>query len=224
MKRRLLTILLAILFFMVLEGSTTLHNGMLYVVGNIFPERNGVKTSARELAFLSVITDLTKENEKLRAEISLRRTTPTIPAHIIFGGGYLFTDTLIVDKGTEDGVLPTDWVIANDTTIGYIGSNNARESIVILFSRFKEPVIVRLGEKKDVVLEGEGVGGGEIRIELPQGFGILVGDPVWLAKKNNYLIGLISAVDVQKGRLINYAYIRNPFSLRSLNNVTIMRP
>ena len=166
-----------------------------------------------QLALLTRIADLTREH-----------TAKTILTKVILGGGFLFSDTLVVRAGTDEGVLPGDLAIAYGTVIGRVDTTSSHESSIVPFSRFAEKITIRLGQKKDITLEGEGIGGGEIRIELLRGLGIATGNSAWWGERSEYLVGLISHVDTQEGRSMDHAYITNPFSLKSLSEITLVRP
>ncbi len=162
--------------------------------------------------------------QALLSKISeLEKETPLSVARVTFGGGFLFSDTLLIDKGSSDGIEPGNYAVAKGIILGRIENIGPHTATIVPFSRFKEKIVVRIGSGKDTVLEGEGIGGGEIRIEIPQGYAVAAGESVWWAQRSSHLVGIIASVDIKEGRAINYALVRNPFALRSLTDVSIVR-
>ena len=213
MRNRFLAAAIIVALFIVFEKSASVQRLAMRAVGIAFPERRAAEESMRSLALLAKIADLEKE----------KKPSPSITAKVIFGGGFLFSDTLVANKGSEDGVTIGDYATAYDIVIGRVENTTARQSTIIPFSRFGEKVVIRLGAEKDIVLEGEGIGAGEIRIELPKDARVVPGDSVWWGEQNDYLVGLVNAIDTKEGRALAYAYIRNPFSLHALADIIIIR-
>ncbi len=210
MKKRIFAGIAALAFFLVLDGSSTLHIWITQAVNAALPDRRATEENLQIQALAAKISELEKD-------------LPSSAARITFGGGFLFSDTLIIDKGSLDGIGPDSYASAKGIILGRIDNIGPHTATIVPFSRFKEKTVVRMGSQKDVVLLGEGIGGGEIRIEIPQGFAITVGESAWWGGGSSHLLGIIASVDTKEGRAINYAFIRNPFPQRSFTEVSIVR-
>ena len=210
MKKRIFAGIAALAFFLVLDGSSTLHIWITQAVNMVLPDRRAAKENLQIQALVSKISELEKG-------------APSSIARVVLGGGFLFSDVLVIDKGGDDGIGPDDYAAAKGIILGRIENIGPHTATIVPFSRFKEKTVVRIGLQKDAVLLGEGIGGGEIKIEIPQGFAITAGESAWWGSGSSHLLGIIASVDIKEGRAINYAFIRNPFPQRSLTEVSIVR-
>src|SRR3989344_4870734 len=96
---------------------------------------------------------------------------------IIFGGGYIFSDVFYINKGSEDGFKKGDLVVYNSSVaIGKLDEIFPKNSKVVPFSKFGAKTSLRVGERKSILFEGVGNGGGRISADFPNSLAITAGD------------------------------------------------
>lgn len=142
---------------------------------------------------------------------------------IIFGGGYIFSDFLYLNKGIVDGVEKDDLIIYDQIVIGKIEEIFPKFSKVVPFSKFSKKTPLRTGEQKSILFEGVGNGAGEINADFPNNLSINIGEGVYLAHNPNYLVGIIDDTYKKEGRNFQKVSIRIPISLNSITDVDIIK-
>lgn len=161
-----------------------------------------------------------KENKELRAllgEPGERR----VVAGVIGRPSTLPYDVVVIDKGSVDGVVPGAPV--------YIGENRVIGSIQKVFS---DSAVVELvttpGFSASVFVVGPdiyttavGIGGGQLRIGVPQGIVLTEGDPVILPSVKSGVYGTISYVESLPTRPEQYGYVSTDIPLQSLRLVAV---
>ena len=148
----------------------------------------------------------------------------TISANIIFGGGYIFSDSIFLDKGAEDGVRVGDLVVFESSfAIASIEEVYNKHSKAALFSRFGAKTPFRSGVEKNILFDAEGRGGEEMFSLLPKGSGIDVGNGVYLGQNSKFIVGIVEEVGKKEGRDFEEIKILLPFSLRSIVDVEIIK-
>lgn len=150
--------------------------------------------------------------------------SPSAKPQIIFGGGYLFSDVLYLNRGNENNVQSGDLVLYDSKIlIGKIDEVFLSHSKVIPFFKFGEKNAFRAGPQKSILFEGLGNGAGEIRADFPSSIKISAGDGVYLAENPNYLVGIVENSEKKEGRDFQKVYIRIPISLKSITDVDIIK-
>ena len=211
-SKRFVAFLILVFLFLFFEGAITL-------LFKFFPKRNERDTS-RELTLLyKKINDL--ESELKEKE---RNLNEEISANIVFGGGYIFSDSVFLDKGIENGVENDDLIVYKSAiAIAYVEEIFPRYSKAIPFSRFGRVMSLRSGENKEILFEGTGMGGREISAILPKGSGIKSGDSVYLAEDPRFLVGIVGSAEKKESRDFEEIKIIIPFSLRSIVEASIFK-
>jgi cell shape-determining protein MreC len=217
-SKRIVAFFLAVFLFFVLEGVVSLDEIFFKFFFRIFPERHERSTTQETAMLYQKIGDLEKkifEKETLEKSIS---------ANIIFGGGYLFANSIILDKGFSDGVEKGDFVIYQSSiVVAKIEEVFSGYSKAAPFSRFGEKIILRSGPGKNVVFEAKGKGGKEISASLPKGSRVNVGDVAYLAGNPRFLVGIVDMAEKKESRDFEELSIMLPFSLRSLERLDIFK-
>lgn len=143
---------------------------------------------------------------------------------VIFGGGYLFSDVLYLNRGSEDGAEVGDLIIyGQNIAIGKVGEVFGKFSKIIPLSKFGEKNSFRLGEEKRVLFEGVGAGGGKISADFPNSVFLNAGEEVYFAQNPKYLAGIVEEVDKKQGRDFKMISIRIPVSLNSITDVALIK-
>jgi|SRR3989344_2811676 len=143
---------------------------------------------------------------------------------IIFGGGYIFSDVLYLNRGSDDSVYVGDLIVyGKNIAIGNVVEVFSKFSKIAPFSKFGEKTALRAGTQKNILFEGTGKGGGSIEVDFPNTLAINTGEGVYFAQNPAYLAGIIEDSDKKEGRDFQKISIRIPISLNSITDVFIIK-
>jgi cell shape-determining protein MreC len=135
-----------------------------------------------------------EENDELRALLGTARET-RIAAGVIGRPPYTPYDTLILDRGSDSGIQEYAPVfLGSGLAIGYVHSTTERSALVTLFSSSGVETSVYIFGP-DIFARAHGIGGGAIRIDVPQGIALAKGDLVVLPSLDSGVLGTIDAVE-----------------------------
>lgn len=134
------------------------------------------------------------ENSELRALLGVSNEERII-AGVTARPPYLPYDSLLIDRGVNDGVREGAIVYhAEDHAIGFISKAYAESALVTLFSTSGiEATAYIIGP--DIYTTAYGEGGGVIRISVPQGILLSEGDTVIIPSLEMGIIGVISEIE-----------------------------
>jgi cell shape-determining protein MreC len=133
-------------------------------------------------------------------------------------------DTLIVDIGTDAGVVVGDKVSADGNIfIGRVSEVYANSSKVILYSSPDEKVLVLVGSN-NVLKEAVGIGGGNFKIELPREIDIKEGDDVVIPSISPNIFGIVEKVEYKEADSFQTVLFKSPINVLELKWVEILIP
>jgi cell shape-determining protein MreC len=161
-----------------------------------------------------------KENEELRALIGVT-DSPSVTASIIARPPYSPYDTVIVDRGSRDGIVSGAPVYYGaGKALGYVRSVYERYALVTLFSSPNvESSVYVFGPNIFTTAYGEG--GGVIRLSIPQGISISEGDIVVLPSLTRGVLGTVSSVQSIPTEPEQHAYVLLESSMQSIRTVRV---
>ena len=168
---------------------------------------------------------LQEENRMLNEMIGLSDDQERIAGRVIAQPDQLPYDVLQIDIGARDGVQNNVPVyVGVDQIIGYVTHVADRYSFVsMVTSPGQRATAYILGP--DVYATTEGVGGGVLRVRVPQGVPIAVDDPVVLPAVDSGIYGVISHIETTPTQPDQYGYVPLATSLQSLRYVSVgVRP
>ncbi|HEU4677518.1 MAG TPA: rod shape-determining protein MreC [Candidatus Paceibacterota bacterium] len=170
----------------------------------------------RNAAF-SFVTD---ENRELRA-LFASSSSPRILAGVISRPPLTPYDTLIIDRGAEDGVIEDAPVyFGNDRAVGYVRTVFSGSALVSLFSSpGAESTVYVFGPNIFTTAEGEG--GGVIHLSVPQGIEVKAGDVVVLPSLDGGVLGLVDHVTAEPTEPEQDAYVLYDVPLQSVRLVAV---
>lgn len=163
---------------------------------------------------------LAKENEELRQLLG-DTGDERVLAGVIGRPNALPYDMLMLDRGSEAGIVPGAPVYIGDrTVIGYVQSVAPRTALVTLITtpEFTSTVYV-LGP--DVFATAVGVGGGQLRVGVPQGIAVAEGDLVILPSITSGVYGSVSYVESLPTEPEQYAFVSPKTAIGSLRLVSV---
>ncbi len=163
-----------------------------------------------------------QENEELRALLG-GTSEERILASIIGRPNALPYDVLVIDRGSNDGIaLDAPVFIADNRVIGIVSKVFAKSAIIELVTtpNLVSSVFV-VGP--DIFTNAVGMGGGQLRIGVPQGIALTIGDAVILPAVQSGVFGSINHIESLPTRPEQYAYVSTDIPLQSLRFVSVAR-
>ena len=178
------------------------------------------QTIASQKGIDATLAYVTLENEELRALMGGASTT-RIVAGVIGRPPYTPYDTIVIDRGSDDGiVLHAPVFHAGGKAVGYIQSVFEHSSYIALFSSpHVEATVYIFGP--DIFTTAYGEGGGIVRLSVPQGIVLEKGMPVVLPSLDSGVLGTISEIQSIKTEPEQHAYVTLSAPLQSMRLVSV---
>jgi cell shape-determining protein MreC len=170
----------------------------------------------------STIKKLQIENDEFRKQLGAVPQERLL-ARVVARPNQLPYDMLMLDRGTEHGVVVNAPVfVGKDQVIGFISSVEAQTSLVTLLSTpgFTASAYV-FGPNIYTVTEG--MGGGILRVRVPQGILLQPHNIVVLPAIDSGVYGEVAYVEAAPSQPEQYGYVRTSVPLQSLYYVSIGR-
>ena len=164
---------------------------------------------------------LSKENEQLRSLLSDTQQEKIL-AGVIGRPNQLPYDVLVLDKGYADGIVEGAPVFIGGSVVGIIQKTFITSSVVVLITSpdFVTSVFI-VGP--DIYTNAVGLGGGQLRVGVPQGIEINEGDLVILPAVSSGVYGTINAIESVASRPEQYGYVSPEIALSSIRLVGVGR-
>jgi cell shape-determining protein MreC len=163
---------------------------------------------------------LLKENKELRSLLG-DEAESRILAGVVARPVALPYDSLMIDKGTRQGVHEGAPVfIGDNTVIGIVKNATFDTSLVELATTdgFSTTVYI-VGP--DIYTNAVGIGGGQMRVGVPQGISLSEGDLVMFPSVASGIYGAISVVQSEPSRPEQYGYVSPDIPLSSIRFVSV---
>lgn len=168
----------------------------------------------------ATVAYLTAENTELR-ELGKASSSPRIIAGVIARPPYTPYDSIIIDQGSDDGIVQYAPVYqGSSTAMGYVREVFDDSSLVVLFSSpGVESTVFVFGPNLFTTAYGEG--GGIIRLSIPQGIVVEKGDVVVLPSLDTGVLGSIHDLVSNPTEPEQRAFVSPEVSLQSLRLVSV---
>jgi cell shape-determining protein MreC len=163
---------------------------------------------------------LSKENDELRALLGDQETDRVL-AGVVHRPTELPYDVFVIDKGSDDGIAEGAAVyLGPHHVIGVVDRVYKKGSTVMLASApgFSSSVFIA---GPNVYAEAHGIGGGVIRIGVPQGIPLSVGNLVLLPGVSSGVYGSIVEVRSSPTQPEQEVFVTSSASLSSIRFVTV---
>lgn len=145
-----------------------------------------------------------------------------VMARVLVGPGRSAYDTLVVDAGSEQGILIGDRVVyAGAGVIGSIVEVYPTSSKVSLFSSPDRETMVIMG-KETIPTTAHGRGMGNFESKIPQGSIVAVGDNV-LIPGENMILGIVGSIEGKPSEPFMHVLFRLPFNLSTIRSVEVIK-
>jgi cell shape-determining protein MreC len=193
-----------------------------------FRDRNALLNELNEYKYAEsaksgdalTIARLIDENEELRSLLNAK-ASPRIAAGVIGRPSALPYDVLLLDQGSAQGVVEGAPVfIGKDIVIGFIKKvfNNTSLVVLVTSPSFVSTVYVA---GPNIYTTAVGVGGGQLKIGVPQGIALEIGNTVILPGIDSGVYGTVTHVQSVPSEPEQYAYVSTDVPLRSLHLVSV---
>jgi len=186
-------------------------------INRVSAERDAIARERDELAHrLSTLESSIPDLNELR-EIRGDRTDDRLYAGVLVTPNVSPYDSLVIDKGSYDGVVLGAVVYRNNTTpIGIIAKTDISTSVVSLFSTPGAQVDVYV-RGPNVHAKATGVGAGALEVLLPHGVRVHEGNAVLLPNLRGEQIGTVAHITddpAEPGAVASIIDVFTPTSLR----------
>lgn len=135
------------------------------------------------------------ENDRLHQELNLKPEGNFIGAKVIAKPPQIPLDSLLVDKGTEDGLSEGDVALASKRVligkVVKVFKNRATIALSSFSSATSNGYVERTGEPLDI----KGLGGGSIQAKVPIDFDIALQDKIMLEGSRSYAIAVVNIIE-----------------------------
>lgn len=170
----------------------------------------------------NTLTKLKTENEQFRL---LCEAVPDerVIARVVGRPPKLPYDVVMLDRGQAHGVVEESPVfVGSDQIIGYVSRVYERTSLVTLVSTAQfESMAYIIGP--NIYTYARGVGGGMLRVVVPQGIPLSVGDTVILPAIDSGVYGTIAYIETSPTQPEQYGYVPMANNLQSVQYVSVGR-
>ncbi len=168
----------------------------------------------------NTITKLQTENEQFRLLCEAVPEERTV-ARVVGRPPQLPYDVVMLDRGSIHGLREAAPVfVGSDQVIGYVSRVYEKTSLVTLVSTADfESMAYIIGP--NIYTYARGVGGGMVRVVVPQGIPLAVGDTVILPAIDSGVYGTIAYIETSPTQPEQYGYVPMQQNLQSLQYVSV---
>lgn len=169
---------------------------------------------------------LYSQNIELKKMLGRPQTSSQVLAAVLLRPPGIPYDTLLIDTGTDSGVVVGDLVFAAGTVaIGEVSDVYAHTSRVSLFSApgrtYEAEVTLQAVPGSALPVSLQGQGSGSFAGQVPAGSVAAVGDEVTIPSLNNEVLGGITHIDAPSGSSFETLYVQLPVNIFSLLYVQV---
>ncbi len=165
-------------------------------------------------------TQVFEENKELRLLLNAS-SSPRSISGVLSRPPYSPYDTLVIDKGSEDGIVQNAPVYyGKGRALGYVRTVYPHSSLVTLFSSpGVETTVYVYGPNIFTTAYGEG--GGVIHLSIPQGITIREGDVVILPSLDTGALGVVNTIQSIPAEPEQHAYLTFDVPIQSIRLVSV---
>lgn len=159
---------------------------------------------------------------ELEGKLGRAGSDDRVTARVLVGPGRSAYDTLIIDAGSEQGILVGDKVVyAGAGVIGVTVEVYPTSSKVSLFSSPDKETAVAIG-KEAIPAIARGGGMGNFESKIPQGSAVAVGDNV-LIPGENMILGIVGSIEGKASEPFMQVLFRLPFNTAAIRSVEVIK-
>jgi rod shape-determining protein MreC len=164
------------------------------------------------------------ENASLRAMLDYPKMTSTaIVARVIVKPSQNIYDRIMIDRGTSDGVVIGDRVIAGENgliaTIDQVTDSTAQGTLISGSFWKGDAVIARLG----ITVPVDGKGSGNFELHVPRDMDVRDGDVMTLPGSPDFVFGVIKSIQFDERDPYQTVLARTPVNVQELKFVRVVK-
>jgi cell shape-determining protein MreC len=167
---------------------------------------------------------LEDENASLRIILNYPKIASTsITARVIAKPSQSLYDRVIIDRGSTDGIVIGDKIIAGENgfiaTIDQVSPQSASGTLVSSSSFKGDAVIARLG----ITVPVTGKGSGNFELHIPRDLDIRDGDLMTIPGAPDYVFGVIKSIQFDERDPYQTVLARTPVNVQELKFVRVIK-
>ena len=171
--------------------------------------------------YQSILYDvIVLENQRLREAARAVSLSSSITARVLARPPQTLYDSLLVNQGSEAGVVVDAIVTFEGVALGRVVSLGKESAVVELFSSPDSKTDVLVGEPVAVSV-AHGLGGGSFELSVPQEVAVAVGDAVRLPASDPVVVGVVAEVSFEEKDATKTVRFASPVSFSELDFVQI---
>lgn len=184
-----------------------------------------LKDAERELSHIryqaTLFTLLTEENAHLRDAAGAGVLPGGRVARVVGRPPQTHYDSLLIDAGSRDGLLPDDLAVFEGIALGRVASVGERSATIELFSSPGSERDVLVGSPVAVSI-ARGVGGGSFRLSVPREVSVQVGDVIRLPASESLALGVVTDVSFEPTDISQTVLFATPVSFSELDFIRVI--
>lgn len=205
----------------ILAYTTNLATPKKILIAQIETLRDQEQQLQSQVAHLQLIED---ENTSLRTLLDYPKSTHTmITARVIARPSQNLYDRIMIDRGTRDGVVIGDRIIAGENgviaTVDQVTETTAQGTLISGSFWKGDAVIARLGITVPVV----GKGSGNFELHVPRDLDVRDGDVMTLPGSPEFIFGMIKSVTFDERDPYQTVLARTPVNVQELKFVRVVK-
>lgn len=219
-------------FFWNLGNNISDFFGGLFRLGSIMDENRHLKEEAEALkSEVARLSGLESENRRLTSLLELKKQTrgKTVAGKVIYRDAGNWLGTVVIDKGTADGIKPGMAVINSMGIVGRIVSSSSGTASILLVNDPRNAIgAVTVRSRDFAIVEGVGDGTGVLRLKpLGSDPDIKPGDLVVSSGLGGiypagHIIGEVVDVDLGAYGMAKLAYVRSAVDFGRIEEVIVL--
>ncbi len=183
--------------------------------------KNKIENLEQQLGILQLVED---ENKSLREILDYPAAEKsTIIARVIAKPSQNIYDRLVIDRGSRDGVIIGDKIIAGENgliaTIDTVTETTAQGTLISGNFWKGDVVITRLG----ITVPVQGKGSGNFELHIPRDMDIRDGDVITLPGAPHLILGIIKSIQFDDRNPYQIVLARMPINVQELKFVRVMK-
>ena len=191
----------------------------------LFEENNNLKDENKNLKNENLRLNIV-ENENNELKKILGRTInkdKTVIASVLQKPPSISYDNLIIDIGTNDGIIKGDKVVIDGNNIlGEIEEVLGKTSIVRLYSTSGQKTDVEIGTST-IQAVAIGRGGGNFEVIVPRSTKISIGELVLLPGINLQIFGIVEDIVTDPAHAFIRVLFRSPYNISSIKWLEVIK-
>ena len=162
---------------------------------------------------------LKRENATLRALLHMSEVRGGVGTAILSSGTSPY-GTLLIDAGTDDGVLVGDIAISEGgVAIGVLRETYADSALIHVYTAPDASIDVIIAGSPTIL---DGRGGGNARAKLPRGVDVALGEPVYAPSAHSLAVGIVGSIESDPSLAEQTLYVSIPVGFDGLRYLYVV--